>query len=865
VEQVWPLTGRVEELRYVRAAIRGTGGVVLAGAAGVGKTRLARDALALPQPSGTIVHWATATASARALPLGAFAGLVELPDGVEPARLVREALRAVCRVGGRVLVAVDDAHLLDDLSAALVHRLVLNEAADVVVTVRTGEPAPDAVTALWKDGHLPRLEIQPLTENETASLVAAALGGGVEAAGAARMWALTRGNVLYLRHLVAGERAAGRLRMIDGIWQWEGRPWVTPALAELVAERTGGMRAPVRQVLDVLALAEPLEVGLLARLTDPDAVEEAESAGLIRVEPEGERVCARVAHPLYGEVQRSRIGKLRARRLRGRVATALAGVAHETADDQLRRAVLTLDSDLPPNPQLLTGAARRAAQLADNWLAERLARGAIEAGGGFGAGILLGDALSFTGRGPEAEQAFLGMVARASTDAERIVLGARRTGNMAFTLGRPLEAERIRAETAAGLADPSAAVTLTAVGALLDAHRGRPAAAAAHATRVLAAPDASADAVALAGFALAVAEGRRGRPSVLAGMRARVDALADAPGLGVLRTFYVPYTVARAYCLAGLPIDVSPAPPRAAGTLGDSLSDLRAATATGALLLRRGCAASAARWLRRSVTGVRGIAPGLWLLSVLLDLVPALALSGDVVGARATMTELDDAWVDGYAVLDPDRYLARAWLSAAEGAVSEAARHALAAADTAHAQQQHAVEVLALQLAVCLGVHTVAERLTGLADRVEGPRVAIAAAHARALAGEDPARLLDASEAWQRIGLLIAAADAAAQAAVAYERQGRSGPALQAANRAFQLAETCEGVQTPALALARRPLPLTEREREIATLAAGGMSNREIAARLVVSVRTVEGHVYRATAKLGITSRSELAAALGPE
>ncbi len=52
---------------------------------------------------------------------------------------------------------------------------------------------------------------------------------------------------------------------------------------------------------------------------------------------------------------------------------------------------------------------------------------------------------------------------------------------------------------------------------------------------------------------------------------------------------------------------------------------------------------------------------------------------------------------------------------------------------------------------------------------------------------------------------------------------------------------------------------LSRREEEIARLAASGLSNREIAERLFVSVRTVEGHLHRLYAKLGINHRSELA------
>ena len=79
-----------------------------------------------------------------------------------------------------------------------------------------------------------------------------------------------------------------------------------------------------------------------------------------------------------------------------------------------------------------------------------------------------------------------------------------------------------------------------------------------------------------------------------------------------------------------------------------------------------------------------------------------------------------------------------------------------------------------------------------------------------------------------------------------------------AAAVAKELSDACGGLCTPAL---RAPAsqPLTGRQREIVELVVAGLTNREIADRLVMSVRSVEGHVYRACLRVGASSREELA------
>ena len=57
--------------------------------------------------------------------------------------------------------------------------------------------------------------------------------------------------------------------------------------------------------------------------------------------------------------------------------------------------------------------------------------------------------------------------------------------------------------------------------------------------------------------------------------------------------------------------------------------------------------------------------------------------------------------------------------------------------------------------------------------------------------------------------------------------------------------------------------PLTDREREIAFLAANGQTSRQIADQLYLSYRTVNNHLQHVYDKLGARGRSELRRALG--
>jgi DNA-binding CsgD family transcriptional regulator len=242
----------------------------------------------------------------------------------------------------------------------------------------------------------------------------------------------------------------------------------------------------------------------------------------------------------------------------------------------------------------------------------------------------------------------------------------------------------------------------------------------------------------------------------------------------------------------------------------------------------------------------------------------ALAMRGATDDAAAVLAALEKIRRP-FRMLDYEQSVARAWLAAGQGALTEAIATMLSAAETAAAKGQFAAEVLCLQTAAQFGDPSVAPRLGELASIVEGPRAALAARFATALAGADAPKLSAISEEFEGIGDLVAAVDAAAHACIAFRQGDLRGSALGCSARAESLAQRCGGISTPALREVSEPLPLTGREREIVRLLGSGFSTRAVAERLCVSTRTVEGHIYRAMTKTGATTREELIRLLSPD
>ena len=849
--------GRDGELGSIAAALAAESTVVLVGEAGVGKTRLAHEAV--HRRSGEFRHeWVVGTRAAASIPLGAVSHL--LPEGVQP-RDTGGLVRAVAaRMAGpvRVLVGVDDAHLLDEASAALLHQLAVRRAAGVVATVRTGEPASDALLALWKDiGE--RLTVRPLPDEAVDQMLAQELAGPIDPISRRRLRQLAGGNPLLLRELLADARQAGTLSEYEGVWRWRGPVPSGARVGDLVAARLRALDPAARGVLEIVACGEPLRLSVVERLAGPVAVEAAERSGMVVAERSGARTALRLAHPLYGEMLRAAMPVVRARAIWRVLADELAAGPMRRRDDALLAGVWELQSGTVRRPAVLLTAARQAMARFDLTLAERLTRGA-RAAATEGPSVereadwLLAEILQFRGRGTEAA-AVLPDHAPAVSDPTWAVT---RALILYWGLGEREKAEKAldKPDTEDGGRDLVEATRSWIV--LFD---GRCREALAVAESVLYAPESNDQAVIWAAMGGGLAAGLLGRTELAAAVAARGAAVAEAH-----RDLYpwgraqVGYGLCMARFAAG--------ELRAAQDLADA--GYRAAVASEALAMAglwaafRGVVAKAAG----RVTDARdALREAIVLLEdgdtyqitrvVLAELAAAYALAGDAAAAQECLARVDGAKAPANRLFGAWAELARAWAAAAADSWSAAVDLASQAADLARDTEQPTIEATCLYDVARLGKATrVTARLRTLAGEIGGVSVALAAA-AEALAARDGGALDEVTELLGGHGYRLLAAETATAAARAHRRDGRTSRAHRSTERAAALLAGCQGARTPLLDLDGLTTVLTPRERQIATLAAD-MSSREIAGRLGVSVRTIDNHLARIYQKLSITSRADL-------
>lgn len=847
------LIGRENEFTSILAATERGAGAVISGPPGVGKTALARAVAQHVQAGAGRVEWLVASDASRLIPFGALAPLLD--DDVEPFHPAG-ILGAINRChGGRdgrcpTLVVVDDAHLLDHHSAAALLGLVASAGGRVLATVRSGESAPDAVRALWKDGLVAGCEVPPFDLAATREFLAALLDGDVAVGTAMLLWQHTRGNALFLKEVVRQARVENQLVHHHGVWLWRGEPAPSPHLADLVDRRFDGLDLTSLDALGLLVLADSLPLPLMTDIVGSDALAELEARRLVEFAERRGVHWYRFAHPMLAAAASRLVSPGQRRRL----ADRLVGVAGtDTRIEVVRRAMWHLDGSGPPDVDLLIDAAR-AVFLTQPALARRLAARALSHAVSPNAALLVANASAELGEFHAAREAQAAASAYAHTDADRLAVRINDVSLTAFSERRPdLGLDLL----AAARTEPGAGASLEIdlMTAQLLAFSARPVDALAVAETVLAETPARnlfIHACNVRVMALALTD------HSAEALAAAAELLADVASAPTL-----PYATGIAHIAASVARFVhwvdQPVPaiqpnvrwpvPAEHTDPGVRAEPFRYPLFDGVRTLIEGRTHQALAPLREAVAQQTG-GEGLLRSEAVASLVVALAATGQLDEAERLLAESPPDRVAIFPGLRP-------WAASAVAAKKNrpvAVALALEAFEEARAAGCPVNAVAYLALAADYGaVSRAAALLDDWAPELYAP-VSVARAQAiRALAAGDGEGLLEAAERYAQLGLLGGALGLA-ELAVAALRAGKGRTSARAKALAVDMRRRLDRRDCgPCHAIG-----LTRRELEVARLAAKGMTDREIADLLVVSVRTVESHLAATYRKLALTSRREL-------
>lgn len=327
-----------ELVEDVVSEVRTGGSVVLTGLPGSGRSAVLRRSGDLLADAGYEVLRVRGVRALRDKALEALAVSDLAAD--RPARgasLLATYVAALGQLasGRRLVVVVDDADDLDDSSVgALVAAWGVRPFAVIAAIRPRVAPAGDHdLTASLAP--VVRLFVPPLTYEETTRLVEAVLGGPVDATTAGRMHAKSGGMPGFGAAIARAARRTGHLAQVEGTWKARADLW-TPALGETVEHLFTGLSADKLDGLRVLALTGPVTPATAADLITWEVLESLDDHRLLRTVRHGEQELVALYPPILAE-QFRRAGR-------------------EAATTRLsQRIVRVLGDGATPDPHLLAG------------------------------------------------------------------------------------------------------------------------------------------------------------------------------------------------------------------------------------------------------------------------------------------------------------------------------------------------------------------------------------------------------------------------------------------------------------------------------------------------------------------------------
>jgi DNA-binding CsgD family transcriptional regulator len=371
--QRWSVPARSADLEAIRTALTDPEslGVVITGARGVGKSSLARTAVAELGPdvwalqlrsplSGSQTSYGCLAFLLARLPQSALASPTAILQGITS--LIRSDA-----AGRDCIITLDTTGPIDDMSAGVILNIMLTHTARVIAIAPSTSDLPADFHWLLTDRRLTEVRLDNLNELQTRQVLLTLLGHRVSASLVSTYHAIVGGNPLLLKALVTEQQQSGNLVLSDSVWTLRDRVVLDGAtgLDDIVRSRWSREEPETREVIEMLACARRVP---LARLTDiygTDTVADMEDAGLLTVADTGERWVS-VREQYLGDVVRSWLSISRRRELR---ALLLGGQEPELSalsmEERIEFAAWTRECQAELSPAMAVAAAEAAVHLFD--------------------------------------------------------------------------------------------------------------------------------------------------------------------------------------------------------------------------------------------------------------------------------------------------------------------------------------------------------------------------------------------------------------------------------------------------------------------------------------------------------------------
>lgn len=854
-------------------------GVLIVGSRGAGKTWLLGQLLAALGPDVVTIRL-SASKSLAAIPFGAVnarvgTSVVRSNDYYEVLNGLLDQIHTSAKHAGQVLLMVDNAEHLDSQSTAIILQVIMSSSAKLILVDQHGSHQSH-LRDLWRDGHLSRFELAPLRPEDVQAFLEDLLGGKVARPTADYLTSRSGGNPLVLNGLVAGAQEEGSLRKVNNVWILDhpgdrlgSESW------EYLQMDLNHLPEQSRRIIEILALAGPLPLDVLLDLTSPEAVDDIQQRELVGIVP-GACLTMRLARAAMTAHIRAAVPVGRSRRLLADVSTFFPPEEQDDPESIINFTRWSLDAGVPVSDARILEAATRANQLMRPL--EALPFCMVKVGAEHSVALLAQHSIALLNQNLTDRARVLALQALELAPTLEVAASALHAVHLSHLSDLDYEAifdsalDRLESRFSPVVLHDSSSradIDVLILRAFRDVAVGDSVRVRENVEALLLHPLTAnvSDQVALKSLLSEIlsATGRMSSAVVVA-----MEVIAD---LNHPEGFPRPDIALLAYARSVAAFIYDGAWAHVRGALepatftnpdlmlfSGGLRDLAAAM----MACRRGHVEEAIVALNAAVGALTDYDPWSVLHTGLGLLAYCLAMRGDIAGAQERLEQLAalNRRSNKFYYLEGAAYAAAAQFMSGQ---SE-----LGLARLRHLQRECldrkllGIELTVLTLMVRVGDAAAVARLVDVAQLLESGSKEFFQEWSSAMRSQEPAGLDSASNTAMGYGFELIAVELATHALKKFNDRGKVHKGRKTASKVVAMREQMPGLVSPVFQALDQP-QMTRREHQIALLVAQGESNNSIAARLNVSLRTIEGHLYRTFIKLDIQSREQLAARMNGE